>query len=283
MSDAMGAGAEGGGETGAVEAGAPEGGEGAEPITGTAPVADEGAVETPEGEDTDAPEGEADDEPVDETQPLSPGLAKKLRGENAALRERAKQFEAAFDGVPDDHRGALLESAQLLTQDPQAWADEMAGIVEAIRGGQQAEPEDPGLDPEDDQTPLTPKQLESYLAKRDSTREAERTQAESLRQAQEAIASEMKELGYDLKSADEGLQTRSELVTYLALHKTGGDIRKAHGLLEADRRAAVKSVRDAKAAQAAGASTVVQGQPGAEAGKMLQFGSPEWKKQFASG
>lgn len=276
MSDTMDAGGDVGADTGGSED------VGGEPITGTSPAVDEGTTEdaqVDEGVDTES-------EPVEETlaeetEALSMASAKKLREENHGLRERAKGYDAAFEGMPDDHRGAMLESAKLLSENPQAWADEMAGIVEAIRG--QAEPEEPGLDPNDDETPLTARQLESYLAKRDSTREAERTQAESLRQAQEAINSEMKELGYDLKSSDEGIRTRSELVTYLALHKTGGDINKAHALLEADRRAAVKTVRNTKAAQAAGSPTVVQGQPGAEAGQKLKFGSPEWKKQFASG
>jgi len=260
---------EGGAEVEAVDAGTDEGGEDA--------PQDDAEAEAPEGEE---PEGEGEDESA----PLSPGMAKKLRAEAATLRARAKDYEAAFEGVPDDARGALLDSARLFSEDPQAWAEEMAGIVDQIRGGQeQAEPEAPGIDPDDDETPLTAKQMEAYLSKREATKEAERTQAEGLRVAQEQIASEMKELGYDSASKDPAAARRAKMVTYLALHETGGDLRKAHELLESDRRSAVKTVRDAKAAQAAGASKVVQGQPGTEAAKKLQFGSPEWKKQFASG
>jgi hypothetical protein len=283
-----------GGDAG-TDAGAPDaGGEGYDPTadptndawtgTGTTPTEGEADVDPDEeGEDRE-PEASADeDDPDDEGQPLTAGQAKKLRAEAASLRARAGEYEDAFAKVHPDDRQIMLDAARLLADDPKAWAEQMAPLVEAARRGGGDEPDEQDA-PGDDKAPMSRADLDAWYAERKASEDRERQEAERQERGRQAVRNELTELGYK-PDAEKGTAEgrRTLMVQALALNEFDGDIKKAHEALEADRRSSVKAVVDTKRAQRDGSPPVTNGTAGAEAKKPPAYGTPAWRRSFDQG
>lgn len=251
---------------------------------------DEATEDEPtEGDDAEAQVSD-DVAPAEEAEgePLRPAQARKLREEAHGLRERVKGYEEAFSGLGDEQRAAYLDSARLLATDPQAWAAEMEPILAHIKG--QADAPAPTPDADDDRPP-TKAEIEKMWEEREAKKEKERTEAEQQRQIVEAINQEMTDLGYDPK-AEKGTADfrRATMLRTIAINETDGDLKRAHELLEEDRRGAVRAVADKKQRQANGSTPVAQGQAGAKTKTLPPMYlpgttriNPEWEKAFDEG
>lgn len=169
---------------------------------------------------------------------LDPKAAKAiadLRKEAGNYRTQAKEYKDAFDGYDDGDRQTFLDLARTLRTDPAAAAEWMRQTADQLLAGDTPTPDAPA-EPGADDTPLTKAELEQWYADRQAAdqaaRDAQAAKAEQDRQVQ-AITDEAKGLGYEPETADYAA------LMYTALHKTDGDIAKAHEALKAERQALV--------------------------------------------
>lgn len=168
-------------------------------------------------------------EDVDTSEDLPAGdtfdrkYVEKLRKESASYRERAKKYEAVFEGYED---GAVDEWREMITNfkaDPKSvaeqWKDLSGKILEQFTPAEQEVIEE-ALN--DDETPLTMSQLQNILDTRQKDMELEKLVTD--------IEREASDLGYNLKSRE------YKVLLMTAQELRSGSITEAHELLQAEKQ-----------------------------------------------
>lgn len=200
------------------------------------PAAEEAPPASDDAPPADAPAADAfEDEAV---QTFDRKYVTKLREEAAGHRTAAKVFTDAFSGYSEEERSVWLELATGLLNDPAATADRLQQIADRARGV------DPGKETppagEDDDTPMTKAQMKAFLAEQEQAADLDRRVAD--------IKSAAVELGYKPDS----ISYRTLLIT---AQENGGDIAKAHGLLEGEKQAHIDAYVEAQRVAAEGNPT----------------------------
>lgn len=162
-----------------------------------------------------------------------------------AAQDRDLLFGAYAQAIADPGAGAqeFLRIAQALatgagiTLDPAAAAPAPAPDAAAPPAGQPATGDD--LD-----RPMTRREFQAEQQRL----AAERTTGEAEAAAQQQILTDVRALGYDPDSTDPDERSRSDEVIWLAAYRTGGDIKKAHAILDQRSQATIdRYVKDKQA------------------------------------
>lgn len=162
---------------------------------------------------------------------------KELRSEAAKHRTANKPYADAFSAYSDEERAVWMELATGLVNDPAATAERMQGIVDSIRGvgGDADTLDNPDTPATDDDTPLTKKQMQEFLAERDKAADLDKRVAN--------IKSSAEKLGYKEGSVDYRM-------LLLTAQEAGGDLDKAHATMQATRQSHIDAYLAAKKADA---------------------------------
>jgi len=166
----------------------------------------------------------------------------RLNREAAEWRTKAQTYEEAFAGYGEDDRETVLALARALQTSPLEAAELMEQAVRAIRGEESIEPAapapTPAAAPAADDVPITKAQLEEFLAAREAAAQASAAEQQMIA----AVQQEVRDAGYD--PADSwGLR-----VMQLAAFQTGGDIKAAVALVDAEKQKIIDDYVAAKAA-----------------------------------
>lgn len=167
----------------------------------------------------------------------------KVRKEAADRRVRLKPYEETFGEASDDEREALLELNALLLKDPAAGARRMLELSKAIGGDEfdqwlTAEP-----------APLTAEEAQRIWDENNKTQEQARAQAE----AEQAVFSRIKELGYTENSPE------AANLVWRAYNQFDGDLDKAHEAVQGDVQKIIDAFVESKAGKNASFPPVTSG------------------------
>lgn len=155
----------------------------------------------------------------------------QLNNEHKKYRETYDPYAKAFSGFNDDSRAQILQAFEALPNNPaavarffaenaRAWAgDEWEGIYGEL-APEVAEPETPV------EELSVADQVQKILDERDAAARAETDQQKALTAQVEAIASEMKELGYEQTDGEWG--DEAQIILALAHARPDKDIKAAH-------------------------------------------------------
>jgi hypothetical protein len=188
----------------------------AAPVVDAAPVTDAPAVET--APEVDPFDSGADSFPRD--------YVEKIRHEAAEYRTKYAPYRDTFEGASPEQQTYLLDVNRLILTDPAAAAAELRELASILGGTpdeiQEAVEQFASDEPvvADDDKPLTLAEWKAIQAQ-----EAAKAEREA---GVQAIIAEANSLGYAHGDADEYGDTAALL--YIASHKTGGDLAKAHEL-----------------------------------------------------
>lgn len=185
--------------------------------------------------------------------------AKKLRDDLARYKERYRPYEERLGNIPDDVRQQLLDEVDdlagslygLPAEDRHALmafadvvrsgdADQIRQVLDAWRGGFDDPAPQPAAKPEFDPADgelVTRADLERFYA--------EQSERQAVEAAQYEIIREVRDLGYDPEAADPIERARTGTLLTLA-GEFGGDIAKAHEMLEAERQRQIDEYLAAK-------------------------------------
>ncbi len=234
------------GSEAAAEAPAPAAAEGAE-----AEALSEAAAAVPEApapaeaeEEIDLDNEAADDVFADPAKARA--LAEKYRKEAAKRRVEAKEAKATFEGWTEADAKVLSEVIQLAAADPKVGAAKMREIAALLDGGdvegaaavaaeasEAAGEKAAALTPED-----VDKKVQEALAAADQKRAVETKRDE--------ILARTKELGYEVGTPD------YFTIIHIAQNETGGDLEKAHEVMEARNQAIIDRYVEGVRERAAG-------------------------------
>ncbi len=204
-------------------------------MTDTAPVTDAPAEAAPVTEDAPATDT-FDDAAVDT---FDRAYVTKLRQESAGYRTKHKPYEEAFGKYSEDERAVWFELAAGLVNDPQTTAKRFQEIAAAVLGEGEKPPDPVANDSADeDEAPLTRKQVQELMAERDRTADLD------------GRVSRIKATAVGLGYKEGSVGYRTLLIT---AQENGGDIDAAHKLLEGERQSHIDAYIAAKKADAEGA------------------------------
>lgn len=180
-----------------------------------------------------------------------------------ALGASAPETIVLVAGMPPEDRDLLFNARALALADPSAGAQEFLRIAHAIatQAGIALDPAAPA--PAGTAQPGAPApapqgepgadDLDRPMTRREFQAEqqrlaAERTTGEAEAAAQQQILTDVRALGYDPDSSDPDERSRSDEVIWLAAYRTGGDIKKAHAILDSRSQATIdRYVKDKQA------------------------------------
>lgn len=216
----------------------------APPAQDPAPETDPSVVPDPEG-------GAVSDAPPEAPESVSANWDDKTRAYIEGLRDEAagnrvksrdleafaKPFQEVFDGVDDQSKGAVLQLAKTLLDDPaEKGPQELIRVAKALAGSDErfqelmAGAEQPKL--------LTREELEAELQQREQRQAEEKANQEAV----EAVQRESKELGYEDDTVDKSM------LFFFAHKQTNGDLQAAHAKVQEFRQGIIDDfVADAKA------------------------------------
>lgn len=187
-----------------------------------APDSSETPVEEIEVEHDPAPvDAEEDELPKGDT--FDRKYVEKLRRESASYRERAKKFESMFEGYED---GAVDEWRTMIStfkSDPKSVAEQWQDLSQKVLSQftpQEQDAIEEALNDEDQ--PLTMKQLQEILTQREQEQEME--------SMVRGIEQEAQDLGYNIKSRE------YKILLMTAQELPSGSLEEAHQLLEAEKQ-----------------------------------------------